>query len=488
MGYRQGESREQLTLLPICLDDYIGEDNVCRVIAGYVGTLDLEAMGFRYAVLKGTGSPPYNPASMLCLYLYGYMNRIRSSRRLEAETHRNVEVMWLMEKLSPDDKTISEFRRNNAGALKQVFRAFSLWCSEQGLYGKQVVAVDGVKIRANSSRKNIHTQKLTEKQLAEVEKKIGQYMAALEENDEAEKSDARPSPDAIQAALSHLNEKKGELEGYLGQIKENGGVEISTVDPDCRLMKQGGDGRNLDACYNVQTVVDERHKLIVDFDVTNCPDDKGGLIAMTESAKEIMGVKEITALGDKGYYDGEDISICEAGGTTCLAPRMLSGRGAPNPEYNQEHFRYDSENDCYTCPKGRRIPFRHTKKRKGAKGKFVEVKVYRDTKVCKDCPSHAECTKEKYGRTLVRSPWQDALDIVDVRLQQTENRELLAKRGQIVEHPFGTAKHGWGYRNYLCRGLRKTTGEQSMVFLAYNFRRVINIFKESGKNLADAFT
>lgn len=486
MGYIRGEDREQLTLAPMCLDDYIGPDNICRVIAAYVGQLDMKSLGFRYAEPKSTGRSPYNPANMLSLYLYGYLNRVRSSRRLEAETHRNVEVMWLMEKLEPDDKTISEFRRNNSDALRRVFRAFSLWCAEQGLYGKELVAVDGTKIRANSSRKSIHTQALTKKQLEGVEKKISAYMRELAQNDVAEQDDTDPSSEAILEALARLNGKKGELESYLRQIEENDGREISTVDPDCRLMKQGGDGRNLDACYNVQTVVDERHKLIVDFEVTNCPDDKGGLVAMTQGAKEIMGVDKIIALGDKGYYDGEDIAKCEAEGTFCLAPRMLSGRGAPDPQYNQENFRYDACRDCYICPQGHPISYRRTKRRKGAKGKVVEVKIYHDTDTCKNCPTRTECTKEKYGRSLARSPWQDTLDKVDARLRKSENKKILARRKEIVEHPFGTVKHGWGFRNYLCRGLQLTTAEQSMGFLAYNFRRVFSIFKENGKDMVAA--
>jgi transposase len=486
MGYKRGESREQFTLTPMCLDDYIEADSICRVIVAYVGTLDMKALGFRYSERKSTGCPPYDPGNMLSLYLYGYLNRIRSSRRLEAETHRNVEVMWLMEKLTPDDKTISEFRRNNAQALKKVFRAFSLWCSGQGLYGKEVVAVDGTKIRANSSRKNIHTKNLTQKQLEQVEKKIDEYMAALDKNDQTDKDSARFSPDAVREALKLLNEKKGELEGYLSRIEENGGKEISTVDPDCRMMKQGGNARNLDACYNVQVVSDDKNKLIVDFEVTNCPDDKGALPKMTESAKEIMGVREITAVADKGYYDGEDITDCEASGTTCLAPKKISGRNAPNPDYNYECFRYDKDADCYICPMGCPLPCKRTKKRRNASGKTSEMRLYYDFIACKGCPCKMECTKEKYGRTITRSQYQASLDTVDLRLTAAENRALLKKRKEIIEHPFGTIKRGWGFGNFLCRGLRLTTGEQSMVFLAYNFRRVFNIFKGDGKNLIAA--
>ncbi len=266
MSYKQGENRDQLTIIPMCLDDYVAEDNVCRVIAAYVGSLDMKALGFKYAETKNIGCPPYDPASMLQLYLYGYMNRVRSSRRLEAETQRNVEVMWLMEKLTPDDKTICNFRKDNAKALKLVFREFSLMCSRMGLYGKELVAVDGSKFRANSSRHSIHSQKGTEKELSAVEKKISEYMNELEKNDSVESSEPRLSPDTIRDILQHLKEMKCLLQDWLNRIEANDGKEISTVDPDARIMKQGGDGRTLDACYNVQTVVNGEHKLIVDFD------------------------------------------------------------------------------------------------------------------------------------------------------------------------------------------------------------------------------
>lgn len=459
---------------------------ICRVIVAYVGTLDMKELGFRYAETKSTGCRPFDPSNMLSLYLYGYLNRIRSSRRLEAETHRNIEVMWLMEKLTPDDKTISEFRRNNALALKKAFRAFSVWCAEQGLYGKELVAVDGTKIRANSSRNNIHSKSLTQKQLEQVDKKIGDYMTALEENDCSEEDDARIQPDRIREALDRLNKKKSALEGYLARIEENGGEEISTVDPDCRIMKQGGNARSLDACYNVQAVADSKNKLIVDFEVTNCADDKGALPKMTESAKEIMGVSEITAVADKGYYDGGDIAECEAAGTTCLAPKTISGRCAPNPAYNYECFKYGGDTDCYICPMGNALHHKRTKKRKVVSGKEVEQRLYYNFDACKNCVHKQDCTKEKYGRTITRTEYQDALDIVDARLAAAENRELLKKRKEIIEHPFGTTKRGWGFGNFLCRGLKHTTGEQSMVFLAYNFRRVFNIFRENNKDLIAA--
>ena len=480
MPYIQGENREQLTLTPMCIDDYIESDSICRVIAAYVGSLDMAVLGFKYAQTKDTGRPPHDPTSMLMLYLYGYLNRIRSSRRLETETRRNVEVMWLMEKLTPDDKTICNFRKDNAAALKKVFREFSLWCNRQGLYGKELVAVDGSKIRANSSRRNIHTQKGTEKKLAEVEKKISEYMNALEENDAAEVAEAKLSPDAIREILQRLSDKKDTLQDWLKQIEANDGKEISTIDPDAHIMHTGGDGRNLDACYNVQSVVDEKHKLIIDFDVSTCPDDKGALPKMTESAKEIMGVDKISAVADKGYYDGDDIETSEKNGTTCYVPKMESGRIATDSDYHRRNFQYDKTNDCYTCPHGIVLTFKKYKKR--ANGN--EDRVYSNFSVCRDCPHREKCTKDKRGRELFRNPNQDILDIIDERMQTDEARQIFRERKKLVEHPFGTTKAVWGYRQFLCRGQEKTTAEMSLTFLAYNLRRVFNIFKEKGRDMA----
>jgi len=482
MKYKQGESREQLTIEPMCLDDYIAQNSICRIIDAFVNSLDMIAMGFKYAETKGNGRPPYNPVAMLMLYLYGYMNRIRSSRRLEAETHRNIEVMWLMEKLTPDDKTICNFRKDNARALKKVFRQFSFWCNEQDLYGRELVAVDGSKFRANANRKSIHTQKGTAKKLAEVEKKISEYMNELEKNDKAEADDAKLDSERISEVLKHLGEKKETLQEWLKKIDENGGKEISTVDPDAHLMHTNGDGRNLDACYNVQTVVDEKHKLIVDFDVTTCPDDKGSLVTMTESAKEIMGVDEISVAADKGFYDGEDIDKCEQNGTVCYIPKFSDHAPAPDTKYNKSNFRYNAADDCYICPEGQMIPFNRLQKL--ANGKVSRH--YSNSKICKNCPKRELCTTNKSGRIVTRNANQGTLDTVNARMHSDDGRATFRERKKIVEHPFGTTKAVWGYKQFLCRSQEKTTGEASLAFLAYNLRRVFNIFMKNERNLAEA--
>jgi transposase len=483
MAYKQGDTREQLTIEPLCLDDYIEEGNICRIIDLFVKSLDMVALGFKYAETKATGRRPYNPVTMMMLYLYGYLNRIRSSRRLETETKRNIEVMWLMEKLTPDDRTICNFRKDNAKALKKVFREYSLWCDSQGLYGKELEAVDGSKFRANASRKSIHTQKGTSKKLIDIENKIEKYMKEMDENDASETDETKLSTETISEILKNLNEKKDILNDWLKQIEENDGKEISTVDTDARLMHTNGDGRPLDACYNVQTIVDEKHKLIVDFDVTICPDDKGALVNMTESAKEIMGVSEISAIGDKGYYDGEDIEKCEENGTTCYVPKTATHAPAPDSAYNRERFKYDKEAGGYICPEGKLLSFMREHRR----GKeSVTDHIYENAKACKNCANREKCTTSKTGgRKIYRNPYQDSLDNVDARMKTGDARKIFSERKKIVEHPFGTIKYVWGFRQYLCRGQEMTTAEQSLAFLAYNFKRVFNIFRRNGKDLRE---
>lgn len=478
MSYKKGIDKKQGTLLPICLDDYVPEDHICRVISAFIGQLDMSALGYKYAKCKSTGCRPYDPRMLLNLYVYGYLHRIRSSRRLRDEAIRNVEVMWLLDGLRPDDKTICNFRKDNAAALKKVFREFSVWCNLQGLYGKELVAVDGSKVRANSSRKNIHTQTLTAKELASVEKKISEYMHALEEKDAA-KEEAKPSPEAIRKILERLNRKKVVLQEWQEQIEANGGEEISTVDPDARIMKQGGDGRRLDACYNVQTVVDDKNKLIVDFDVSTNPNENGTLPKITESAKEIMEVDEISIVGDRGYYNGVDIEECEQNGTKCYIPAKGEHRHAPDARYSRKHFRYNAEKDCYVCPEGHELSYKAEYSHRGH-----AYRRYSNTKACQVCPHKKQCTEDKkQGRAILRTQYQNTLDIVDCRMASEAGREKFRERKSIVEHPFGTTKQIWGYKQYLCRGLEKVTAEQSLTFLAYNFRRICKIFEGNIKDL-----
>jgi len=478
MRYKTGKDKQQQTLLPPSLEDYVPEKHICRVISAFTEHLDMIGLGYKYAESKDTGCPPFNPRMMLNLYIYGYLHRVRSSRRLEAETQRNVEVMWLMDGLMPDDKTISNFRRDNAKALRKTFQAFVRMFRELGLYGGEIQATDSTKFRANNSRKNNHNKITVERELSRLDKKISEYMNELDRADKEEEGEATPSADQIKAALEKLEQRKVKFKELLLQVEAEG--EVSTVDPDSRLMGSGGDARPLDVCYNVQTVTDGKHSLIVDFDVTNNPSDRGELQKMSEKAKDALEVETITNLADKGYYDGEDIVACEKSGVTCLVAKPKAGGALKDAEFKRESFMFDLENDMYICPCQNELKF--TRIHNHSDGK--QYRVYESFSACRVCPQKSLCTKARH-RQILRLLYQDALDIVNERTRS--NKELYRKRQQIVEHPFGTIKAVWGFKQFLCRSKENVTAETSLAYLAYNLRRAINIFKVDNKDLAAAW-
>ena len=473
MRYKIGADKYQLELLPPCLDDYVPKDHICRVIEAFTSQLDMRELGYKYAESKDTGCRPYDPRMMLNLYIYGYLHRVRSSRRLEAETRRNVEVMWLMEGLRPDDKTICNFRKDNTKALKGTFRKFTQMCQSLQLYGGEVEATDSTKFRANNSRRNNHNKVTVGRELSRINKQIEEYMNSLEQTDEQEAGEATPNAQAILAALDLLKQRKVKFETLKERVEQEG--EVSTVDPDARLMHSGGDARALDVCYNAQTVVDSKHHLVVDFDLSEKANDKGSLSGMSQKAKEVLEVETMTNLADKGYYDGEDIAACEKIGVRCLVAKPKPG-GVAKPEgFGRESFIYDREANCYVCPGGKTLVYKRTQKHSDG----VECRVYSNFSGCAQCPLKGECTTSNH-RKIIRRPHEDTLDIVNERTQA--NKQLYRNRQEIVEHPFGTIKGVWGYKQFLCRTKPKVTAEAALAFLAYNFRRVVNILTEIGKN------
>ena len=436
MGYKTGADKKQLTLLPESLDDYVPEDHICRMISAFTERLDMAFLGFKYAECKSTGCRPYDPRMMLNLYIYGYLHRVRSSRRLQDEAGRNVEVMWLMDNLRPDDKTISNFRKENVKALKDTFRAFVQMGRKLGLYGEELVATDSVKFRAQNSLKHNHNETVVKNELSRIEKHIARYMDALEQGDREEAGEERPEPAAIRRALEALRQRKGQFEELAGQAAEEG--EVSTADTDARLQRSGGDGRKLDVGYNVHTVADSKYHMIVDFELTNNAHDGGNLHRLSEQAKETMEVEELTNLADKGYYDSEDIAACEGSGVTCLVAKPRTGGAARKAKgFNRENFIYDGENDRYICPC--KNPFEYRRNLKKQNGK--EYRVYANYPACCKCGQKGECTDYKY-REILRLHCQDVIDIVDGRTRT--NKELYRKRQEIVEHVFGTVKAVWG--------------------------------------------
>ena len=477
MGYKKGSDKTERSLFPLSLDEQISDDNICRMIDAFTKLLDMSELGFKYAQHNNTGNRPYDPRIMLSLYIYGYLHRIRSSRRLETETYRNIEVMWLMAGLKPNNKTISNFRKDNSESLRLVFREFNNVCRRLGLFGGTLTATDGTKFRASNSRKNNHTKTAVDKKLSSINKQISEYMNALEQADATETDDIMPSSKQIKDALVKLNDRKNKFEFFSKRIETES--EISTVDPDSRLMRSGGDARKLDVCYNVQTIVDAKNKLIVDFDISDCSDDKGNLHNMTEKAKEVMGVDTLTNLSDKGYYDGEDIVACEDNGVVCLVSKPRPGGAKKGADFKRDKFKYNREKNCYICPLGNELGFRYEDNNKNGKKHYI----YSNSSACRKCPKKSDCTNADY-RTISRVYYQDKLDIVDKRT--IDNKELYSKRQEIIEHVFGTIKSVWGYKQFLCRSKPKVSAEVSLAYLCYNFRRVFNIYDGDVKKLAEA--
>ena len=472
VGYKIGVGKKVQLLFPVSLEEYVPEDHICRVISAFTEQLDMVALGFKYAELKSTGCPPYHPVMMLNLYIYGMLHRVRSSRRLEAETTRNVEVMWLMDGLKPDDRTICNFRKDNGKPLRKVYKAFVIMCRELGLYGGEVVATDSVKFRANNSHKNNWNKTTTEVELTRIDQQIDNYLKMLEQNDEEEASEQTVNASAVKEALEKLEQRKIKFEELKKKVDEEG--EVSLVDSDAKLMRSGGDGRKLDVCYNVQTVVDNKHHLIVDFDIADRSDDKGNLHTMSEKAKDILGVEKLTNLADKGYYDGEDIAACESNGITCLVAKPKPGGDIKEEGYTRDKFIYDREENDYTCPAKNKL--RYMRNQKHTDG--TVCRVYANYAACPVCPVKSKCTKAAY-RQILRRPHEDVLDVVNERTR--ENKVLYRKRQEIVEHPFGTIKAVWGYKQFLCRGEPKVETEIALTYLAYNIRRVFNIFAKLGQ-------
>ena len=470
MGYKSGIDKKQLSLLPECLDDYVPEDHICRIISEFTRQLDVVALGYKYAESKTTGCPPYDPRMMLNLYIYGYMHRVRSSRRLRDEATRNIEVMWLMDGLKPDDKTICNFRKDNTKALRETFRTFVRMCRNLGLYGEETVALDGTKFRANSSLANHYNKTVVKNELGRIDKKISEYMEALEKGDLEEAVETEPSVEQLKAALERLKERKEHYEELNRRVKEEG--EVSTVDADARLMHSSGDGRKFDVGYNAQTVVDSKYYMIVDFEVRAQPNDAGNLHTMMERAKDILEVDHLTCLADKGYYSSQDIAACEQSGVTCLVAKTHYTGSRKAKGFNHEDFLYDREKDVYICPCKNELRRRYHKTLVSGR----KYQVYSNAAACARCEKKPACTEYHY-RDVSRLVWQDVMDIVDKRTR--ENKELYQKRREIVEHPYGTIKAVWGYKQFLCRTKPKVIAETALAYLAYNMRRMFNIFTEA---------
>lgn len=467
MGYIEGQDRNQVTMLPESIDEYVGENSLVRVIDAYAEQLDYEDLGFKRAVPPVMGRSSYSPSDLLKLYLYGYLNRIRSSRRLEQETYRNLEVIWLLKKLRPDFKTIADFRKDNKKALKSVFRDFTKLCDEWNLFGKELVAIDGTKFRASNSKRNNYSVKKLERHIKYIDEKIEKYMKELDEGDIAEVSDRKLDTKELNQRLQELKNRKVKYEEYKDQLEKNDENEISITDPDARLMCNNNN--SVDVNYNVQTTVDSKHKIILDFKVTRKPNDLGELDNMALRAKKLFEGKDFEALADKGYYKAEDLKKCVDNGITPYVTKQIYSNGTGDKDFYTDKFNYDKEKNVYTCPAEKELHYCRDRK-KG--GKIIGYE-YRNYDACKGCELKDRCTKNIKGRTICRHVDQDFLDTID--LQTELNMDKYKQRQMIVEHPFGTVKRSWGAYYFLTRRKVSVVAEISLSFLSYNIRRVINI-------------
>lgn len=466
MAHISGDDRSQLLLLPESVDDYVGPDNVVRFIDAFVDGLDLREAGFGRVQAKATGRPGYDPADLLKLYIYGYLNRVRSSRRLEIETRRNIEVIWLLRRLTPDFKTIADFRRDNRSAFRQVFREFVVLCRELDLFGRELIAVDGTRIKAVNSRERNFTKAKLARAMADSDERLARYLRQLDDGDKDD--DVQPggsSVERLQEKIAAIRERRERLEGHGKALVESDEDQISLTDPDARAMHSSS---RVAVGYNVQIAVDTRHKLIAEQQVYNKVSDLGLLTKTAEAARETLGVARINAVADRGYFKIEDIEACEAAGIVPYVPKPLRGSAVANGFFGKDQFRYESEADTYTCPGGAAL--RRTYGRPVRDG--VRLFDYANAAACKLCALRTRCTEAAF-RKVTRYENEAVLDRMAERLAAWP--EVLDRRRESVEHPFGSVKQWMGQGTFLMRGLESVRAEFSLTALAYNLRRAITL-------------
>ena len=484
MDYISGEGREQIILLPDSINEYVDENNSVRVIDAYISGLNLAELGFTGAELQDTGRPRYDPKDLLKLYLYGYMNRIRSSRRLERETKRNLEVIWLLGKLSPDHKTIARFRHENGKALKNVFRDFVKLCLGLELYGKELAAIDGSKFKAVNSRDRNFTKQQIQNKITKITEKIEQYLSELEKNDGEEDGASGDKTKAeIDEIISNLKGHKQRYEGYAQELERTGEKQKSLTDPDSRLMTTNS--AKMDVCYNVQTAADAKNKLIVDFEVSNQGNDKNFITPMASRVKELLETETIAIVADAGYESiGDILAATELGVEVHVAgtdfdicvPSKEGGQTEITSHHNGR-CTYVAERNIALCPMGKVLyPAFHTKhKTKRDTGVFYNYEA------CTQCT--CKCTTDARGRFQYKIPMAQEdftkeyydQDLVVKQIRIKPDPAIMKHRKSIIEHPFGTIKRAMDAGYCLTKGLQNVAGEFSLTFLAYNLKRVINI-------------
>ena len=459
----QGEHRTQGTLLPEQLDDYITEHNPARVVDVFVDNLDLMDLGFDGVTPAATGRPSYHPAVLLKIYVYGYLNRIQSSRRLEREAQRNVEMMWLTCRLAPDFKTIADFRKDNGNAIRNVCRQFVMLCQKFDLFSDALVTIDGSKFKAVNNRDKNFTDAKLQRRMKEIETSISQYLTALDTADRQEPEVKELRTARLQEKIEALKKKMQVLKEIEAQLKDAPDGQISLTDPDSRSMKTRGNGM---VGYNVQTAVDAKHHLIVAHEVTNVGSDRDQLSSMAEQARVGTGTEKLTVIADRGYFKSEEILACDkAGITTIVAKPMTSGATAKG-RFDKDDFIYDAQTNEYRCPAGQRLIWRMTTKER-------DLTLHRYwNSGCKNCAIKEKCTPST-ERRITR--WEDeaVLEAMQARLDRFP--EAMRIRRQTVEHTFGTLKLWMGSAHFLMKTIKKVATEMSLHVLAYNLKRVMKI-------------
>lgn len=468
--YKQGIDRQQGYLLPPSVEEYVGEENPVRAIDSYVESLDVEQMGFENAGGEVTpGQPAFPPQTLLKLYLYGYLHRVRSSRRLEAECQRNLEVMWLLEGMRPGYKTIADFRKNNLKALKKVNQDFVQVCKELDLFGAELVGIDGSFFRGNVAKGSIYTAERLKRALKRVEQDIGQYLKELDQTDQQEGPSSQADP-ALAEKLERLRARQKKHSEQLKQMEESGEKQIAEVDADARLLSKIGHGTI--AGYNVQTVVDAKHKLMVTHEVTQDGNDEQQLAPMGLAAKAELGVDTLTTTQDQGYFNAQQIQVCEENGITPYVPEPdKTNQARLQGRFARENFPYDAQANLYRCPAGKELKFGSTQRKRGK-----TLWVYRSSvPVCAACPLKDQCLPKKTAcRSIYRWEHEEIIEAHRARMAK-EGPKKMRQRAELCEHPFGTLKLWCGWTHFLLRGLEKVRAEMSLLMLGYNFKRMLSI-------------
>ena len=469
-GFVEGVDRSQSTLFPAELEDYVAEDNLVRAVDAFVDALDLRKLGFvRFAPLD-KGRPCYHPATMLKIYIYGYLNRIPSSRRLERECQRNNELVWLTGQLAPDFKTIADFRKDNGTAIREVCRTFVVLCRELDLLSEASVAIDGSKFKAVNARDKNFTEAKMKRRLEQIDESIARYIAQLETADR--RGDAVPEAKVarFKEKIAKLNEEIARLSAINAEMFKSKDKQISLTDPDARSMATSGKDTGI-VGYNVQTAVDTKNHIIVAHEVTNVGTDRRQLSNMAEQARTEMGVEALDAVADRGYYTSEEILACEEAGITVTLPKPLTSGAKAKGCFGKQDFVYVAADDVYICPARERLTHRFTGEEDG--------KMMRRywTTACKTCALKTKCTTG-HERRISRWEHEAVLEIVQTRLDH--HPEKMTMRRSTVEHPFGTIKCWMGATHFLTKRLSKVATEMALNVLAYNIKRVMAIIGVAG--------